>query len=108
MVSKNKGFYIMKDPSSGYVKHRSKNGDISSKFVLLDYPASHDSVGDSFYYISLDKTKNYKPKVKKSVKSVSTSQPQSTQSRVVRTVTVGSSSSSSSSSGSSGSSGGGY
>ena len=77
MITKSKGFYIMKDPLNGYKKHKLKDSTVSSKFVLLDYTASTAKVADSFHYTSLTMAKNYKPKVAKSTRVVvSTPSPQ--------------------------------
>jgi len=103
MVSKKKGFYIMKDPTTGYVKHRLKNGEISSKFVLVDVPSTHDDVRDSFYYNNITKTQDYIPKPVKTTTIISTPKAVKATTKVIRTVRI----SGGGSGGSSGGSGGG-
>jgi len=91
MVTKDKGFYLMKDPVSGYKKHTSKiDKAVSSKFVLIDYPPSHDKIADSFHYASLTKSKTYKPKKSKGSKVISTPKPQPPTTKVTTTRVVSS------------------
>ena len=114
MVSKDKGFYLMKNSPTGYVKHTLRNGETSSTYVMVDVPSSHRNVRDSFYYNNVTKLKNtFAPKPVKTVKTISTPKATPATTRVVRTVRIAPSSSSSSGGGysgggSSGSSGGGY
>ena len=113
MITPSKGFYIMKNPVSGYEKHVLPDGTYSSTFVLIDYPVNHKKVADVFHYTTLTEARSYKTKkAKKSVKVISADPPTPTSDRVVRTVRVSSTANTSrrrgggSSSGSS--SGGGY
>ena len=86
MVTKDKGFYLMKDPVSGYKKHTSKiDRAVSSKFVLIDYAPNHDKVADSFHYVSLTKANTYKPKASKASKVISTSSPEPPTTKVTTT-----------------------
>ena len=96
MVTKDKGFYLMKDPISGYKKHKSRiDGSVSSKFVLIDYANNHDKVADSFHYTSLTKANNYKPKKSKSSKVKNTSRPKTPTTKITTTKVISSSSTSS-------------
>jgi|6_EtaG_2_1085325.scaffolds.fasta_scaffold243127_1 hypothetical protein len=91
MVTKDKGFYLMKDPVGGYKKHTSKvDRAVSSKFVLIDYSPKHGKVADSFHYTSLTKANTYKPKTSKASKVIGTSKPQPPTSKVTTTKVVSS------------------
>ena len=41
MVNKNGGFYLMKNPKSGYKSHKSANGERSSLYILVELKSYH-------------------------------------------------------------------
>ena len=43
MVNSNGGFYLMKNPSTGYTAHTLSNGDKSSDYILMTYRTTHPS-----------------------------------------------------------------
>tara|TARA_R110002012_G_scaffold188500_1_gene355613 strand:+ start:1435 stop:1809 length:375 start_codon:yes stop_codon:yes gene_type:complete len=110
MITSKKGFYIMKDPVTGYTKHTLRNGDFSSKHVTIEYPLNHKNVADVFHYTTLTESLSYKPKKSKKTRVISQPKPDAPSTRPVRTIRVSSSSGGSSggSSSSGGSGGGGY
>jgi len=108
MISKDKGFYLMKNPPTGYVKHTLKNGEMSSTYVMIDVPSNHNNVRDSFYYNNITKNKTYIPKPTKQVKTISTKKAIEPAGRVTRTVRIMAGNTNNPGSGSGSGSGGGY
>ena len=48
MIKKTGGFYLMRNPSSGYSNHTLTNGDKSSEYILMQYRTEHpESATDS-------------------------------------------------------------
>ena len=107
MITPSKGFYLMKDPVTGYEKHSLRDGTYSSKHVRLEYPVNHSNVHDAFHYTTLTQSTNYKPKKAKTTQIASQPSPEAPSPGIIRTVRV-TPSTSSTGEGSGGSGGGGY
>jgi len=44
MIKKQGGFYLMKNPASGYKEHTTANGERSALYVFIELKESHESL----------------------------------------------------------------